>query len=557
MQRQLGSRYVMDSLLGRGGMGEVWRGRSTEGEPLAFKLLQPALLQEPDIVRRFHDEYRVLETLNSPFVVHVRDLVVEGGAIAIVMDLVNGPDLRTHLRNHGTLPAAEAVRLTSEILIGLAAAHELHPPVIHRDLKPENVLLAPTETGVWRAMVTDFGIAKIVNRSTSLTGTAAVFGTPRYIAPEIATRGQRGASPAADIYSAGVLLYELLCGLTPFADFPAQVALLAPTYSAPGRPDGLPDPLWAVLAAMLARDPASRPATARGAAQSLANLLPSLEGIAALPPLDLAPEPVQLDTANPTQPTERGVANPTPQPPPGRADQDQSKSGSWAKDRKPLAAAVILVAFLALWGLFTVLRDNNDGGDQGTGTLAEQTSQGTPGEQTDLGTSVDQTDQPSVERTDGPLDSSSPTTSPLTPSSPTTSPIASQPRALAGLTPIENAYLSDTREAPVNGETLANSMIFSLYSSSVGYASYNLSRDYVELQVTLGVADYSPTNGQCQFEIVADGKSLVSQSVPLGVTHPVTVNITNVLRLNLRATGPSDTNTNYCVYGSALITPEP
>ncbi|MEX5637227.1 protein kinase domain-containing protein [Parafrankia sp. FMc2] len=553
MERPLGSRYVMETLLGRGGMGEVWGGRSTDGEPFAFKLLQPALTREPDVVRRFHDEYQVLETLRSPFVVRVRDLVVEGETIAIVMDLVNGPDLRAYLQSRGTLPPAEAVRLTCEILTGLAAAHELPRQVIHRDLKPENVLLSPEADGTWRAMVTDFGIAKIANRSTSLTGTAAVFGTPRYIAPEIVTRGQRAAAPTADIYSAGVLLYELLCGLTPFADFPQQVALFAPTHSAPGRPDGLPDPLWTVLATMLAQDPASRPATARIAAQYLADLLPSLAGVAALPLLDAPPEPIRLDTAGTTQHLDPSGGRPGPMSPTPPSHQPVHSPPSRMSRTPIIATAALLVLLLAAWGLVTALDGGGD--DQGGSTSVELTSQ-PPADPPASGTPTTSV------LTDSPA-SSVPTDSAAT-SSPTGSASARpqtgpESRALAGLTPITGgSALTDAREAAVNGETLSNSLIVDTFYVNASIATsieYNLGRDYVRLQLTLGVGDTSPSGMQCQFEIIADGTQREFQIVSLGETRKVDIDVTDVLRLGLQATAINwDGGT--CVFGSAFITPE-
>lgn len=550
VERPLGSKYVMETLLGRGGMGEVWGGRSTDGEPFAFKLLQPTLTREPDVVRRFHDEYRVLETLRSPFVVRVRDLVVEGDTIAIVMDLVNGPDLRAYLQSRGTLPPVEAVRLTCEILTGLAAAHELPRQVIHRDLKPENVLLSPEADGTWRAMVTDFGIAKIANRSTSLTGTAAVFGTPRYIAPEIVTRGQRGAGPTADIYSAGVLLYELLCGLTPFADFPPQVALFAPTHSAPGRPDGLPDPLWTVLATMLAQDPASRPATARIAAQHLAGLLPSLAGVAALPLLDAPPEPVRLDTGGTTQLLDPSGGRPgpinNPTPP---SHQPTSRTL-----RTPVTAtAVLLVLLLAAWGLVTVLDNDKDSDDQGGGTSVELTSQ-PPANPPASGTP---TTSPLTDSSASSVPTDSTATSRPTGSASARPPTEPEPQALAGLTPASgNSTPADAREAAVNGETLTNSIIINRFYSEVASSiDYNLSRDYARLQLILGVTDTSAADGQCQFEIVADGTQRVFQTVPLGETRPVDIDVADVLRLSLRVTGIGG-SPRACVFGSAFITPE-
>ena len=207
MARRFGS-YILEEVIGRGGMGEVWRGRVVDGDgqPLAIKLLRRDYAEQQDLVARFLRERNILVRLHSPYIVQVHDLVAEGGDLGIVMDLVNGSDLRRELRSRGTLSPAEAAKLGSEILRAAAEAHAAG--VVHRDLKPENVLLARGTDGALEARVTDFGIARLTDGSTSLTKMSGILGTPDYMAPEMIERGTVG--PAADIYSCGILLDELL-----------------------------------------------------------------------------------------------------------------------------------------------------------------------------------------------------------------------------------------------------------------------------------------------------------------------------------------------------------
>ncbi|WP_261574563.1 serine/threonine-protein kinase, partial [Frankia gtarii] len=279
MATKLGSSYTLETMIGRGAMGEVWRGRDEDGEPLAFKLLLPELMVDPEIVARFMRERSVLLRVDSPFVVRVRDLVAERGHLAIVMDFIEGSDLRRELRRRRTVPPAEAVATTVDILTGLGAAHELG--IIHRDLKPENVLLDRHDGG-YHPKISDFGIAGLMNASTRLTTRQGILGTPLYMAPEMIEEGVAG--PPADVYAAGIVLYELLCGVTPFAGRAPLAILRAHVDLLPGRPPDLTDELWSVLAAMLAKDP-----TARAGVDQLRALLPNLHGLPAIRPLATPP----------------------------------------------------------------------------------------------------------------------------------------------------------------------------------------------------------------------------------------------------------------------------
>lgn len=204
--RPIGSKYLLEEPLGRGATGTVWRARQREtagaeaavpgqpGETVAIKVLKEELANDADIVMRFLRERSVLLRLTHPNIVRTRDLVVEGDVLALVMDLVEGPDLHRYIRDSGPLTPVAAALLTAQIADALAASHA--DGVVHRDLKPANVLLAE-QGGQMHPMLTDFGIARLAD-SPGLTRTHEFVGTPAYVAPESAEG--RPQTSAVDIY---------------------------------------------------------------------------------------------------------------------------------------------------------------------------------------------------------------------------------------------------------------------------------------------------------------------------------------------------------------------
>lgn len=276
----LGASYRLVDLLGTGATGEVWRAEHTAtGEHVAAKLLRAELAADPTVVERFVRERTVLLGLQHPSIVRVRDLVVEGDRLAIVMDLVGGGSARDLLADAGTLPPRDALTITAETLDALAVAHE--QDVTHRDVKPDNVLLAtpwaPGTTGDVR--VSDFGIASVMaDRQRTTTG---LLGTPQYMAPESISQGRSG--PAADVYGAGVMLYELLAGRTPFAGPGTDFAVAYRHVTSDPPQLDVPASLWSAVSTMLAKDPAARPAAADAAA-TLRRLARQLADAPALTP---------------------------------------------------------------------------------------------------------------------------------------------------------------------------------------------------------------------------------------------------------------------------------
>lgn len=290
--RALGSRYELLERIGTGGMGAVWRATDRQtGRPVAAKLLRSEYTSDPQIVGRFIQERSILVGLRHPRVVKVLDLVAEGDDLAIVMELVTGGDLRQHLRNHGTMAPAEAVAVTCSVLDALAAAHASR--CLHRDVKPDNVLVATGDEPLAdRVRLTDFGIARLAHDSTvQATG---LIGTPGYMPPELFSDGRFSA--ASDVYAAGVMLYELLGGRTPFAG--TGTAHTIGFRHVTARPPRIPvsDELWSVLDGMLGKDPSSR-LTAAGTADALRELAPdALAG----PPLPIQVEPEVWESAPPS-----------------------------------------------------------------------------------------------------------------------------------------------------------------------------------------------------------------------------------------------------------------
>ncbi|MFG3529373.1 serine/threonine-protein kinase [Streptomyces sp. NPDC047917] len=317
--RPVGSKYLLEEPLGRGATGTVWRARQREtagaeaavagepGETVAIKVLKEELANDADVVMRFLRERSVLLRLTHENIVRTRDLVVEGDLLALVMDLIDGPDLHRYLRENGPLTPVAAALLTAQIADALAASHA--DGVVHRDLKPANVLLDERD-GQMRPMLTDFGIARLAD-SPGLTRTHEFVGTPAYVAPESAEG--RPQTSAVDIYGAGILLYELVTGRPPFAGGTALEVLHRHLSEEPRRPSSVPAPLWTVIERCLSKDPDRRPSAenlARGLRTVAAGIgvhansaqIAAADGVGAL----LAPDPAPA--AVPETP---GAADPT------------------------------------------------------------------------------------------------------------------------------------------------------------------------------------------------------------------------------------------------------
>ncbi len=252
----LDGRYRVERPLARGGMSTVYTGTDLRlDRTVAIKVMAPALVGDPEFVGRFAREARSAARLSHINVVGVHDQGEDAGHVFLVMELVRGRTLRDLLREHGRLSPELALAICEPLLAALAAAHRAG--VIHRDVKPENVLLS--DDGVVK--VADFGLARALADLSTTSDTSAVMGTAGYVAPEQVTRG--ATSPRTDVYSAGIVLFEMLTGSTPYSgDTALSVAYQHVHDDVPAPSDrypGVPPELDRLVLRATRRRPASRP----------------------------------------------------------------------------------------------------------------------------------------------------------------------------------------------------------------------------------------------------------------------------------------------------------
>ena len=275
LQQALGKEFTVGDLLGEGGFAAVFRVRDKAlAREVAVKVLDLGLTPSPALAERFVLEARTVAQLDHPNIVPIYKV---GGyrneVLYIVMRCIEGPSLRQFLDERGRLPVADAARITRQAAEALAYAHGFG--IVHRDIKPDNILL---DAG-GLAQVTDFGIATAAEAASSsqLTTEGMVVGTPQYMSPEQAT-GEK-VDARSDIYSLGIVLYQMLAGAVPFEGESAQAILMK---QATGTPDPIREirpevsaKLAAVLDRMLAKDPAERFATAYDLCRALIEAAPA------------------------------------------------------------------------------------------------------------------------------------------------------------------------------------------------------------------------------------------------------------------------------------------
>lgn len=291
--RVLSGRYRLVEVLGRGGMGAVYRAHHIlMDKPVAVKVLRQELASDTEAVARFHREARSASRLDHDHIIRVTDFgQTDDGLLFLVMELLDGENLAQVLRR-GPLPWRRAATIGRDIALGLAHAHE--QGVIHRDLKPENIVLVRRGKSARQMVkVLDFGLAKLIHdvsgagspggdgaeddAARSLTRTGAVFGTPEYMSPEQAEG--RGLGPHTDLYALGVVAYQMVSGVLPFTA-PTFLALIAKTVNEPPPPPtqqnpgiDLPPQLEALIMQCLAKEPVERPTSAEEIAESLDQIL--------------------------------------------------------------------------------------------------------------------------------------------------------------------------------------------------------------------------------------------------------------------------------------------
>lgn len=266
--------YIIERLLGKGGLGAVYLARHELMDRLyAIKLLYPKIaVEKPEYVRRFVREARIASKLNHPNMVAVHDVGYDevSGVYFLIMEYVDGSDLRAAIAFGGTMEPREAVRIVASVAKALAAGEPLG--VVHRDIKPENIMLERDGT----VKLVDLGVAKARDTDSLRTMPKTVFGTPNYISPEQA-QDSSAVDSRADVYSLGVVLYELLCGRRPYnCEKPKEVIELllsqAPLPDIRSFKPDIPANLAELLKLMLAKKPEERIASASALLAKLVEL---------------------------------------------------------------------------------------------------------------------------------------------------------------------------------------------------------------------------------------------------------------------------------------------
>jgi serine/threonine-protein kinase len=259
----LGDAYTIEGEIGRGGMGVVYRARDERLQRrVAIKVLPPELAFQQDIRQRFTREAQTAARLSHPHIVPIHSVGEGQGLVYFVMGYVDGESVGARIKRRGRLPVEEARRIMRETADALSAAHAVS--VIHRDIKPDNILLEGTRG---RVMVTDFGIAKALSSTSgaTLTGVGVAIGTPQFMSPEQAA-GEREIDGRSDLYSLGIVTYQMLVGELPFtAPTVAGILMKQITEPAPDlrlRRSDIPEDLALAVLRCLEKDPQNRWPTA-------------------------------------------------------------------------------------------------------------------------------------------------------------------------------------------------------------------------------------------------------------------------------------------------------
>jgi eukaryotic-like serine/threonine-protein kinase len=316
--------YLVQRLIGEGGMGKVYEAEERLSKRrVALKVLRPELTRHEDGRRLFLNEMQILAHLEHPNLVRSLASMEVDGQLVLVLEYLHGRTLRQELTRRGTLPWHEALEHVVRIAEALTVAHEQEPPIVHRDLKPENVMLTVPESGSENApptglKVMDFGIAKVLEGMHG-TNTQSI-GTLQYMSPE--QIDARTIDARSDVYSLGLMFYEMLCGDPPFnSPSPRELLNLQCTAIPPGLDEevrrGLPRGVEDLLFAMLEKKPDDRPASSREVTEKLSLFRAASEKPGAARPSRGGPPRASRPSSDAAPQTPR-MAN----APPGPADRD-------------------------------------------------------------------------------------------------------------------------------------------------------------------------------------------------------------------------------------------
>jgi len=336
LKEALGAEYTIEGEIGRGGMGVVYRARDERlHRRVAVKVLPPELAFQKEIRERFTREAQTAARLSHPHIVPIHDVGEGAGVVYFIMGLVEGESLGGRLKRRGKLPPDEVRRIMKETADALSAAHAVS--IIHRDIKPDNILLEGTRG---RVMVTDFGIAKAVSQvsGSTLTGVGVAIGTPQYMSPEQAA-GEREIDGRSDLYSLGVVAYQMTSGELPF-NAPTVAGILMKQITEPApvlheTQDGIPEDLSLAIARCLEKDPEHRWPTADSLRRSLESR--TVTGYRPTTAAVRAPRPPTGTRARPLperRPATGPLAPRSPRPPAPAARSPGVAGGQWRKNER-------------------------------------------------------------------------------------------------------------------------------------------------------------------------------------------------------------------------------
>jgi serine/threonine-protein kinase len=361
---RLGTRfgpYELKSLIGVGGMGEVYRAYDTVRErTVAVKLLRPEMAADRSFQERFRRESRVAARLQEPHVIPVHDFGDIDGVLYIDMRLVEGASLKEVLRSSGPLEPKRAASIITQVGAALDAAHA--DGLVHRDIKPENVLLTPDDF----AYLVDFGIVH-AGGDASVTSTGMLIGSCAYMATERFSGGPVG--PASDVYSLACLLYETLTGRPPFEAADLRQLMSAHMFSPPPRPSIMRRGVSRAFDDVIARGMAKQPSERYASAGELAK---AATAAVAMPAPPAAPVPPPSEPGG-TRQFSAVFPNPaatgyTPYPPPARPPEPSAGGPRWGRGQVILTAAVIVLFGVAavLAAMLAVMNQNDSTSTQTT-----------------------------------------------------------------------------------------------------------------------------------------------------------------------------------------------
>jgi eukaryotic-like serine/threonine-protein kinase len=349
-QKVLDGRYELERKVGEGGMARVYIGRDLRlNRRVAIKIPHPHIIADGDFLSRFRHEAQAAAMLTHPNLVDVYDVGQDGDIHYIVMEYVEGTDLKTLINREAPLPIARALAIAEQIARGLHAAHRAG--LVHRDVKPQNIIVTPE--GFVR--ITDFGVAKS-HLSTALTETGVSFGTVDYISPEQAQGLPAG--PQADIYALGVVLYEMLTARLPFSGNNAVAVAMKHVAETPPPPRSfnrqIPPHIEALVLRAMAKDPHQRPRSAEEFARLLSGVSQLSEQETVIGPGGGVRPPLPARPANPTPPVQsgrpaNGGTSRTPIIPPPRT------APARAPRQEGVGCGVFLVGMLILGGVLGMI----------------------------------------------------------------------------------------------------------------------------------------------------------------------------------------------------------